>query len=240
MIPKTRLITATHRMPTNKVNKVASLLIVSAAAVLLSGCAGMARSEPARERPAAVRSDDVEKLSETERNRVLSQGYAQLYEAAKGLRWLDDFLLLKFESDATRKVIDDLATYSSELKRQLEELARNYPSLTLDDDGLPLLEKNKRKAQQMDRAKTLLPLVGAHGADFERTLLLTESGALNQLRFLAQALADAEKSAPRREFVLGVQRKFDGLYVDVVKLLDRRFFRSPASTPMGAAGSHSE
>ena len=218
-------------------NKVALFLAVSAVAVLLGGCAGLGRGEPARERTTVTRSDDLEKLPEADRNRVLSQGYAQLYDAAKGLRWLDDFLLVKFESDATKKVIVDLATYSSELKVQLEELSRNYPSLALDDDGLPLLERNKRKAQQMDRAKTLLPLVGAHGADFERTLLLTESGALNQLRFLAQALADAEKSTPRREFVLGVRQRFDGLYVETVRLLDRKFFRSPANTPMGAAGS---
>ncbi|MFA5941895.1 MAG: hypothetical protein WC809_21300 [Sinimarinibacterium sp.] len=218
-------------------NKPALLLVASALTLLLSGCAGLGHGAPARDHAAAARSDDLEKLPEADRNRVLSQGYAQLYAAANGLRWLDDFLLVKFESNATRKVIDDLATYSAQLKVQLEELARNYPSLSLDDDGLPLLEKNKRKAQQIDRAKTLLPLVGAHGADFERTLLLTESGALNQLRFLAQALADAEKSTTRREFVLGVRQRFDELYVETVNLLDRQFFRSPADTPMGAAGS---
>jgi len=218
-------------------NKPALLLVASAIIVLLSGCAGLGREAPALNHNAVVHSDDLENLSEADRNRVLSQGYAQLYDAANGLRWIDEILLVKSKSDATRKVIDDLATYSSQLKVQLEELARNYPSLTLDDDGLPLLERNKRKAQKIDRAKTLLPFTGAHGADFERTLLLTVSGTLNQLRFLAQALADAEKSAPRREFVLGAKQRFDGIYVETVKLLDRDFFRSPAITPMGAAGS---
>jgi hypothetical protein len=72
--------------------------------------------------------------------------------------------------------------------------------------------------------------------DFERTLLLTQSGALNQLRFLAQALADAEGNPARRNWVLGVRREFDRIYVEIVALLDKRFFRPPASTPTGAAG----
>jgi len=206
-------------------------LLAVAVALALAGCAGRAAKEPT-----AARTDDVEKMSETERNRVLSHGYAQLYDAANGLRWLDEFLLVKFESDATQKAITDLAHYATELKKQLEDLAQKYPSLSLQDDGLPLLERNKRQMQARDRAKTLAPLVGAKGADFERTLLLTQSGALNQLRFLAQAIADAEKSSPRREFGLGVQKRLDGIYVEVVKLLDRRFFRRPADTPMGAAG----
>jgi hypothetical protein len=209
-------------------------LLAAAVALALAGCAGQAKKEPA-----TARTDDVDKMSETERNRVLSHGYAQLYDAANGLRWLDELLLVKFESDATQKVITDLAHYSADLKQQLEELARRYPSLTLDDDGLPLLERNKRQMQARDRAKSLAPLVGAKGADFERTLLLTQSGALNQLRFLAQAIADAEKSSPRRDFALGVQRRLDQIYLEVVKLLDRRFFRPPAHSPTGASGERS-
>jgi hypothetical protein len=208
--------------------------VVPVIALVMAGCATPAKHEPVHETGA----DALDRMSETDRDRVLSHGYAQLYDAAKGLRWLDDFLLVKFESEPTHKVIGDLSAYSAELKTQLEALAKQYPSLSLDDDGLPLLERNKRKAQALDRAKTLAPLVGATGADFERTLLLTESGALNQLRFLAGAIADAEKSSPRREFALGVQRRFDQLYLEVVKLLDRRFFRRPANTPTGAAGKH--
>jgi hypothetical protein len=207
------------------------LLAIAAAAVAWPGAGAAAKPV---DRP-ALQPRELKNLSQTERDRVLSQGYAQLYDAAKGLRWLDEFLAVKFESEPTRKVIGDLARYSTELKAQLDDLVARYPSLSLDDDGLPLMERNKRKAQQADRAKTLAPLVGAHGADFERTLLLTESGALNQLRFLAGAIADAETNPSRREFALGVQRRFDELYLEVVKLLDQRFFRLPADTPTGAA-----
>src|SRR2546426_2484521 len=35
-------------------------------------------------------------------------------------------------------------SYSAELKTQLEDLVKQYPSLSLDDDGLPLLERERR------------------------------------------------------------------------------------------------
>ena len=167
---------------------------------------------------------------------VLSHGYAQLYDAASGLRWLDEFLLVKTESAPTHQAIRELAEYSSRLKRELEELARANPSISLQDDGLPLLERNKRKALQADRAKSLAPLAGARGSDFERTLLLTQSGVLNQLRFLAQAIADAETDTERRQYVTGVRQELDRLYARIVRLLDKEFFRSPARSPLGAAG----
>ena len=206
---------------------------------LLAGCATFSSTPPPRGPSAGAPGKDLEAMSEADRDRVLSEGYSQLYDAASGLRWLDEFLLVKFESDDTQRVITDLAHYASQLKGELEQLEHDYPSLSIHNDGLPLLEKNKREMQAKDRAKTLAPLIGAKGADFERTLLLTQSGALNQLRFLAQAIVDAEKSGPRRTWMIDVQRRLDHLYVEVVKLLDRRFFRAPAHSPTGAAGAPS-
>jgi hypothetical protein len=174
--------------------------------------------------------------SPEQRNVELSRGYAALYDAAKGLRWLDELLLLKFESDDTQRVLTDLARYASRLKGELEKVAKDHPSLSLDDDGLPQIERRKRALQQRDRVKTLAPVTGAVGSDFERTLLLTQSGAINQLRFLASALAEAEKGSPRHAWILGVEREFDRHYVAVVRLLDRRFFCQGAQTPTGAAG----
>jgi hypothetical protein len=171
-----------------------------------------------------------------QRQRELSQGYARLYQAASSLRFLDELLLVKFESRDTERVIGQIAAYGSRLKSELEDLARANPGLSLEDDGLPLLERDAHKRQQHDRLRTLAPLKGASGADFERTLLLTQSGALNQLRFLADALAEAETSEARRAYALGVRRELDRLYVQIVELLDKRYFKPPARTPLGAAG----
>lgn len=177
-----------------------------------------------------------EELSPADRRRALSQGYAQLYDAVSGIRLLDELLLLKLESDETQRVLTDLAEYSTKLRGELESWSRALPWLSLEDDGLPLIEQKTREAQERDRIRALAPVVGASGDDFERTLLLTYSGTLNHLRFLAQALAEAEDNIRRCRHVRGVQRQLDRRYVAMVQLLDRRFFRRPADTPLGAAG----
>ena len=191
------------------------------AAIALVMACGAARAEA-----------DAERVSQKE----LNYGYARLYGAAGTLRLLDELLLVKLESKETEQVIGRIAAYGSRLRSELEDLERAHPSVSLDDEGRSQLQQDVNKRQQRDRLRTLAPLTGASGADFERTLLLTQSGALNNLRFLAQALADAEISKSRRKYLLGVRDELDGLYREVVALLDRRFFKAPADTPLGAAG----
>lgn len=91
---------------------------------------------------------------------------------------------------------------------------------------MPEMEKKKRQASQWDRAFSLAPIVGQTGKDFERTLLLTQSGALNQLCFLTEVMQDSEKSDTRKAFLTKVKQGFDGLYDKVVKLLNDEYFCS--------------
>lgn len=179
---------------------------------------------------AAFDEKKLEELSEAEHNKLLSEGYSQLYDAASGLRYLDEFLAVKFESDATDAVITDVAEYAARLRGQLEQLGKDYPSLSLEDDGLPILDKKAREIGQKERLKSLAPIVGSTDAEFERTLLLTQSGALNQLRYLSQVIAEAEKSEERKAFLGDVRQNFDRLYNDVVGLLNKEYF-CPASSP---------
>lgn len=177
-----------------------------------------------RSSSAAFDQQELKELSEAQHNKVLSEGYSQLYDSASGLAYLDEFLVFKFESNATGVVLTDVAEYAATLKGQLEQLAKDYPSLSLKEDGLPVLEKKTRSAAQQDRIISLAPLVGRTGANFERTLLLTQSGALNQLRFLAEVTAAAEKSNERRAFLREVRQNFVRLYGEVVKLLNEEHF----------------
>lgn len=170
------------------------------------------------------------------RRRALSEAYAQLHDAASGMRLLDEFLIVKLESEATGRAVRRLADYAARLRRELQTLAKAAGWISLEDDGLPLLARRADEAQERDQLRTLAPVIGAAGADFERTLLLSYAGSLNRLRFLAQALADAEDSAARCRWARGVQQELDRHYVAIVALLDRRFFRKPADTPLGAAG----
>jgi hypothetical protein len=204
--------------------------ILIALACLLAACA---TREPRQECAAIV--NRPQGGTEIE-NRVLSEGYSQLYDTVRGLGLIETGLVFKRTSKPTRAVIKNVSEYASGLKQQLEDIEAQYPSLTIHDNGLPLAEVRKREGERWDRVKAMAPFAGATGPDFERSLLLSETAVLNHTRFLAKALADLEKNEQRKEFATGVQHKFDRYYAEVVALLDRKYFRQGAHTPVGPAG----
>jgi hypothetical protein len=169
--------------------------------------------------PVAARADDP--LPQRE----LNYGYAGLYGAARGLRHSAKIFLIKFESEAVESVVQDLSETMAGIVDELERLDAADPELSLDDEGLPEVERRKRDAVTRDRLLSFRPITGRTGASFERTLLLSESGALNQLQFLVEELDQADPD-PRRSAVL---RKIHGRitrqYAQVVALLDREYFK---------------
>ena len=202
----------------------------------LQGCASFASSgegvnsantsnqSGADSRSSSAGLDEVEDLSDADQNLILSEGYSQLYEAAKGFKFLDEALLLKFETDEFQAFVEQTSAYFADLETTLEQLNENYPSISLDNTGLPLLEKRTRSAVQKARLASLAPLTGASGIEFERTLLLTLSGAFNQLQFLVREMQDVEKSDERITLLMDMQENFDRLYAADLELLDRKYF----------------
>jgi len=168
--------------------------------------------------------ESLDNLTDAQLNQILSEGYSSFYAAASGLKWLDKALILKAESEAVGKLATETSEYMAKLASDLEELNKNYPSLSIDNEGLPVMESLKRKAAQKDRLESFAPLVGSTGREFERTLLLTLSGAFNQLRFLARVMQEQEKSDERQALLLDIQQNFDRLYAADVKLLDDVYF----------------
>jgi hypothetical protein len=179
--------------------------------------------------------------SEPKRNiqQELNYEYAKLYKATSSLRMQDELLLIKLESKETEQLVKQIAAFGSRTKSELEDLVRAHPEVSLDDDGRTQLSRESSKRQTRDRLKSFAPLTGASGADFERALLLGQQGALYQLRFRADVMAEAETSAPRRAWLRKVRQELDRLYVQTVELLDQHYFRQPAKTPVGAAGDDS-
>jgi hypothetical protein len=167
--------------------------------------------------------------------RELNYEYAKLYKAVSSLRFMDELLLIKFESKETEQLVKQIADFGSRTKSELDDLARAHPEISFDDDGRTQLSRESSKRQKHDRLKAFAPLTGATGADFERMLLLGQQGILYQLRFRADVMADAEASALRRTWLHKVRKELDGLYVQTLDLLDKRYFRQPAKTPRGAA-----
>jgi hypothetical protein len=69
------------------------------------------------------------------------------------------------------------------------------------------------------------PLAGRSGAEFERTVLMSMSGALNHESHLCQVMAAEEPDPGLKKFLLASERRYDALYEMVVALLEREYFR---------------
>lgn len=161
----------------------------------------------------------------------LNQGYSLLHANASGLRLADKILLVKFESDRTHKVVTGISDDMADLTMQLEALPKRYPSLRIDLKPLPEIEERKQAAANKERVLSFAPVVGRTGPNFERTLLLTLSGALNQMRFLTQVMAEQERNADRKALLDGAHRRIVQRYKETLKLLNQAYYKVDAYDP---------
>lgn len=156
---------------------------------------------------------------------ALNQGYAQLYWTADKLQLIDKLLLIKAESDAVESVIDALADEMSDQADALEHFDDTVPGLSLDDDGLPKYEWAKRRSVFASRGLDVgLPLIGRTGEDFERTLLLSLSAALNQQRHLLRVMHGDEPVEGLQQWLADSRETLDDLYAQFETLLENTYF----------------
>jgi hypothetical protein len=110
------------------------------------------------------------------------------------------------------------------LTKDLERIAKTYPGVRIDLDPLPEMEKRKRMAVGMTRAKEFAPVVGKGGPEYERTVLLSFANGLNHERHLCKVMAEAETDASLKKFLLDAGKKYDALYEDAMTLLEKEYF----------------
>ena len=186
-------------------------LLMSALAVLAAGCA----SEPPP--PTSAASDG---------HQLVSEGYSLMYDTVSKLRFGDELLLVKIEADPVDEIISDISTYAAELKGKFEEFAGRDPVVKLELKLLPAMEVMTRDSVAGERVPDLL---SRSGKDFERLLLLTQSGTLNQSRHLARVMVDTETNPERKALWLGIQARLDHLYDRTVSLLQQDYFCNDAA-----------
>jgi hypothetical protein len=158
---------------------------------------------------------------------MLSQGYSMLYLDASKVELSELLLVVKVESDAFEKVLTDVSAYGGVLKKQLENIARDYPGVRIDLDPLPEMEKRKRRALAMDRARQFAPVIGHGGREYERTVLISLVNAINHERHLCQVMAEEDPDPGLKKFLLTTQHHYDQLYDEVNALLEREHFKNP-------------
>lgn len=197
-------------------------LVVSLA---LTGCALTDAKADEPQETEQVQAKPAQKPTELQQE--LARGYALLYELVSSLTLADELLLIKAESDDVKAVTDDVAETMTDIAEALEDMAASGASFDLEDTGTPRFARETREAMTRSRIKSFAPIVGKTGTDFERSLLHTQSGNLNQMRHLTEVLAEAETDSDRNRFLGDVNKRFDALYGRVSELLYNQYYCKP-------------
>lgn len=181
----------------------------------------------------AVSGEDAKQCEQTAavQRQELNEGYSLLYSSLSTLQTTDKWLYTKVESDRVDQTVTGISDYAGKLHDDLERLGKAYPAIRLDLKPLPEMEQRKRELQSSDYLKSVAPVVGKTGPVFERTLLLTLSGALNQLRYKAQVMAEEESVPELRKTLKTAEQRFADLYEGVVKELNEDYFKDNTYSP---------
>jgi len=182
--------------------------------LFLTGCAHLG-DHAASGKPAAS----------SQPRQMLNEGYSLLYQDAGILDLAELILYVKVESDAVDSVVTAAAQIGGDVKKQLQQIAKDYPAVRIDLDPLPEMEKRKRAAISKDRARYFAPIVGHGGREYERTVLIGYNNGANHERHLCEVLAEAEPNANLKKFLLNTQRRYDELYRRTSALLEKEYFK---------------
>jgi len=190
----------------------AGLALIVVAALVLAGCS---RNDAGRD-PAAAQSAQ---------RAMLSEGYSLLYADATKIDHVELALYVKTESQAFNDVVTAVSAYGGELKDDLERIARDYPGVRIDLEALPEMEVRKRYALGQDRLIQFAPLADHSPREYERTMLIALSNALNHESYLCRVMAAEEPDAGLKKFLQQAEKRYADLHQLTAGLLARDHFR---------------
>ena len=156
--------------------------------------------------------------------RILNEGYSIFYSTLDGLSKFDLVFLVKSEAKPVNEVTTAVTAYADTLKATLERVANDYPAVDIELDPLPVMEQRTRGGMTKDRILSFAPLVGLTGESFDRRMLQALEGTLNNLRFMASALADEEPEPSLKQIATAAHTRLEQLYQQVLTMLDEKYF----------------
>lgn len=148
-------------------------------------------------------------------------GYTLLYGFVATQKNSDKLLIIKRVSPEVKQMIEDIAKATGQMDEELKMFAKEDPAIELDRRVLPFIEARQRESASAERGKQFLE---KSGKDFERLLLLTQSGVLTTERHLARVMRDSEQNPARRAFWERAVITFDDLYARLVRQLDEHAY----------------
>ena len=202
----------------------ASYALVIGLAVLVGGCADSTAQQKAEARP--------QQKAQNQRQ-ILNEGYSLLYSELDNLSKIHLVFLVKSEAKPVNDMTTDATEYADALKQTLERVARDYPAVNISLDPLAVMEERTRKAIGKDRLLSFAPVVGLTGESFDRRVLQSLEGLLNELRFLTKELADEEPEPSLKQIATTAHNKLDELYERVLKMLTDKYYVNTGERKVG-------
>ena len=132
-------------------------------------------------------------------------GYTLLVTLLEDEARVDGILILKTLPPPTRDLIKRIAEASRAGSRELTRALAQPPVVSLENDGLPLIEAG---ARERIRQWTTMELLTEQGATLERALLVSQVQAVDTIRALASSLLDEESTPSRVELLEQLRERF--------------------------------
>lgn len=142
--------------------------------------------------------------------------YSLLYQLLDEQKDVSILRFIKPEQADVKALVICIAKTSGAGAAQLKQFAEEDKSISLDNIELPPGEVSTRDAIASNKKDTLL---GATGDEFELTLLLTQTEALNYAWHLAEVAAKNEPQPGRARTLLSLGAEMEVLYQEVFHLM---------------------
>ena len=205
-----------------KLSRTSCALLIGFAG-FVGGCAETSALQKADARP-EQKAEPEQKVDAQNQRQILNEGYSIFYSTLDGLSKFDLVFLVKSEAKPVHDVTTAVTDYADTLKATLDRVARDYPAVDIELDPLPVIEQRTRGGMTKDRLVSFAPFVGLTGESFDRRMLQVLEGTLNNLRFMAKALADEEPEPSLKQIATTAHNRFEQLYTEVLNMLDEKYF----------------
>jgi len=191
----------------------------------VSGCAETSTAlQQAGAQPEQKAEPEQKADAQQNQREILNEGYSIFYSTLDGLSKFDLVFLVKSEAEPVNEVTTAVTEYADALKATLERVARDYPAVNIELDPLPVIEQRTRGGMTNDRILSFAPVVGLTGESFDRRMLQALEGTLNNLRFMAKALAEEEPEPSLKQIATTAHNRLEQLYDRVLDMLDEKYF----------------
>jgi hypothetical protein len=185
--------------------KISALFVALSLAVTASTGCRLVKATPKADSPATAS--------------LRNNAYSLLYQLLNQEKDVSKLLIIKRASPQIHQLIKSISSASASGADQLKQFAKQDPSLTLKNVGLPAGEVSVRDAISSTVTKELLL---TSGEEFELNLLLTQAEALNYGWHLAAVAAENDSRTERARYLQGLSEEMKSLHHRVVSLIALR------------------